>query len=213
MSSPVAGWEHEIVLDPKLEAADFRLDPPAGYAYEAIAKPTITEEEMVAFLGAAARFNDGVFPDSPFAAFDQAKFNAASRKADDCPDARRTGADRAPRQVPHARGLHSAAPAVRGGPHRARLLPLRRRRGHGSARPIGSSAGSRPRGRQNTGPCSRTSPSGTSIGRNSRSTWRSDAGESHVGNGGPLTLLIAALRVSLNMGKTCPHPRAGQQYG
>ena len=51
MSSPVAGWEHEIVLDPKLDAADFSLDPPAGYAYETIAKPTITEEEMVAFLG------------------------------------------------------------------------------------------------------------------------------------------------------------------
>ena len=37
---------------------------------------------MVAFLGAAARFNDGTFPDSPYAAFDSAKFNAASRKAD-----------------------------------------------------------------------------------------------------------------------------------
>ena len=81
MWRPVASWEHEIVLDPKLDAADFRLDPPAGYAYEAQAKPTITEEEMVAFLGAAARFNDGVFPDSPYAAFDQAKFNAAGLKA------------------------------------------------------------------------------------------------------------------------------------
>jgi len=83
MWRPVASWEHEIVLDPKLDAADFRLDPPAGYAYEAQAKPTITEEEMVAFLGAAARFNDGVFPDSPYSAFDQAKFNAASLKAKD----------------------------------------------------------------------------------------------------------------------------------
>ena len=81
MWRPVAYWEHEIVLDPKLDAADFRLDPPAGYAYEAQAKPTITEEEMVAFLGAATRFNGGVFPDSPYAAFDQAKFNAASMKA------------------------------------------------------------------------------------------------------------------------------------
>jgi hypothetical protein len=82
MWRPVAGWEHEIVLDPKLDAADFRLDPPAGYAYEAQARPTITEEEMVAFLEAAARFNGGVFPDSPYAAFDQAKFNAAGMKAD-----------------------------------------------------------------------------------------------------------------------------------
>jgi hypothetical protein len=78
--TPIAYWEHEIVLDPKLDAADFSLDPPAGYAYQTIAEPTITEEEMVAFLGAAARFNDGVFPDSPFAAFDGAKFNAASMK-------------------------------------------------------------------------------------------------------------------------------------
>src|SRR5262249_19716555 len=79
----VAGLEHEIKLDPKLEAADFRLDPPAGYTYQAQARPTITEEEMVAFLGAAARFNDGVFPDSPYAAFEQAKFNAAGQKAAD----------------------------------------------------------------------------------------------------------------------------------
>ncbi len=87
---PVAGLEHEIVLDPKLDAADFRLDPPAGYAYEAQAKPTITEEEMVSYLGAAARFNGGVFPDSPYAAFDQPKFNAASMK----PDNDRTPAER-----------------------------------------------------------------------------------------------------------------------
>jgi hypothetical protein len=77
---PLAYWEHEIVLDPKLDASDFSLDPPARYAFEAIAKPTITEPEMVEFLGAAARFNDGFFPDSPYAAFDQAKFNAASKK-------------------------------------------------------------------------------------------------------------------------------------
>ncbi|WP_143206507.1 hypothetical protein [Singulisphaera sp. GP187] len=79
-SFPVAYREHEMVLDPKLDAADFSLDPPAGYAYQALAKPTITEEEMIAYLGAAARFNDGLFPDSPYAAFDQAKFNAASLK-------------------------------------------------------------------------------------------------------------------------------------
>ena len=131
MWRPVACWEHEIVLDPKLDAADFRLDPPAGYAYEAQAKPTITEEEMVAFLGAAARFNDGVFPDSPYAAFDQAKFNAAGTEGQGRPDARRTGADRPPRQVSFPRGLPPAGPAVRGGPHRARLLPLCRRGGPG----------------------------------------------------------------------------------
>jgi hypothetical protein len=78
---PVAYWQHEIVLNPKLDATDFGLDPPAGYAYQATVKPTITEEEAVAFLGAAARFNNGLFPDSPYAAFDRAKFSAANKKA------------------------------------------------------------------------------------------------------------------------------------
>ncbi len=36
---------------------------------------------MVAFLGDAARFNDGVFRDSPCATFDRAKFNVVSRNA------------------------------------------------------------------------------------------------------------------------------------
>jgi hypothetical protein len=31
-------------------------------------------------LGAAARFNDGAFPDSPYSAFDSDKFNAACEK-------------------------------------------------------------------------------------------------------------------------------------
>lgn len=80
---PVASRDHEIVLDPKLDAADFRLDPPAGFAYQAQAKATITEEEMVAYLGAAARFSGGVFPDSPYTAFDRDRFNAASTRPDD----------------------------------------------------------------------------------------------------------------------------------
>ncbi|AMV37616.1 hypothetical protein [Planctomyces sp. SH-PL62] len=80
---------HEIVVDAKLDAADFSLDPPAGFAFQAIARPTVTEEEMVGFLGAAARFNGDVFPDSPFAAFDQTKFNTASLK----PAADRTAAE------------------------------------------------------------------------------------------------------------------------
>ncbi len=83
MWRPVAAWEHEIVLGPILDAADFSLDPPVGYAYQRQAKPTITEEEIVAFLGAAARFNGGVFPDSPFEVFDQVKFNEAAMKAKD----------------------------------------------------------------------------------------------------------------------------------
>ena len=113
MWQPVAGLEHEIVLDPKLDAADFRLDPPAGFAYEAQARPTITEEEMVAYLGAAARFSGGVFPDSPFAAFDQKTFNVAAMKAADAQTPAEKELIGAPRQVPHPRGLHSAGPAVR----------------------------------------------------------------------------------------------------
>ena len=78
--TPVAYWEHEIVLDAKLDATDFSLDPPAGYAFEAIARPITTEEEMVAFLGAAARYNDGVFPDSPLVLPDGTKFSATLKK-------------------------------------------------------------------------------------------------------------------------------------
>ena len=82
---------HEIVLNPKLDPTEFSLDPPAGYAFEKIAKPTVTEEEMVAYLGAAARFNDGAFPDSPYTAFDSDKFNAASERK----QADRTAAEQA----------------------------------------------------------------------------------------------------------------------
>ena len=78
---PAGYWVHEIALDPKLASTDFSLDPPTGFTYEIISRPTITEEEMLGFLGAAARFNDGIFPDSPFAAFNQAKFNVAAQKS------------------------------------------------------------------------------------------------------------------------------------
>ncbi|MFO0957891.1 MAG: hypothetical protein U0800_10595 [Isosphaeraceae bacterium] len=88
--TPLGYREHEIVLDPKLDDGDFRLDAPDGYALEKRAAPTVTETEMVAYLGAASRFNDGAFPDSPFEAFDTAKFNAASRK----PEAERTAVEK-----------------------------------------------------------------------------------------------------------------------
>ncbi|WP_165222035.1 hypothetical protein [Aquisphaera insulae] len=87
---PVGYWQREIVLDAKVPASDFSLTPPPGFAYKALARPTVTEEEMIAYLGAAAKFNDGTFPDSAQAAFDQAKFNAASRK----PEESRTPAER-----------------------------------------------------------------------------------------------------------------------
>ncbi len=74
--------EHEFVLDAKLDPALFSLDPPPGFQFEKQAPPTVTEDEMIAYLGAAARFNDNQFPDSPYSAFDSDKFNAASEKKD-----------------------------------------------------------------------------------------------------------------------------------
>src|SRR5262249_807457 len=59
----------------------FSLDPPPGYEVEMIAKPTVTEEEMISFLGIAARVNGGVFPDSPFEWFDPTKVQAIEEKA------------------------------------------------------------------------------------------------------------------------------------
>lgn len=77
---PVGRVTHEIVLNPKLDPSEFSLDPPTDFTFERQAKPTVTEEEMITYLGAAARFNDNQFPDSPYEAFDRDKFNAASNK-------------------------------------------------------------------------------------------------------------------------------------
>lgn len=77
---PAGALCHEIVLSPKLDASDFSLDAPAGYAFEKQAPATVTEDEMITYLGAAARFNDDQFPDSPYQAFDSDKFNASSEK-------------------------------------------------------------------------------------------------------------------------------------
>jgi len=79
---PVGRVTHEMVLNPSLDPSEFSLDPPADYAFEKMAKPTVTEDEMIAFLEAAARFNDNQFPDSPHDPFDRDKFNRASNKAE-----------------------------------------------------------------------------------------------------------------------------------
>jgi hypothetical protein len=88
---PVGSIYHEMIINPRLNPSDFTLDPPADYAFEKIARPTVTEEEMIAYLGAAARFNENQFPDSPYNAIDREKFNAASEK----PPAGRTEAEQA----------------------------------------------------------------------------------------------------------------------
>lgn len=81
--------EHEIVLDAKFDRSEFSLDPPPGYEVELIAKPTVTEEEMIAYLGVAARVNGGVFPDSPFEWFDPTKTQALEAR----PPADRTASE------------------------------------------------------------------------------------------------------------------------
>ena len=69
-----------MVLNAKVDPSDFSLDPPRQYAFEKLAKPTVSEDEMIAYLGAAAQFNDKQFSDSPYVAFDRDKFNCASAK-------------------------------------------------------------------------------------------------------------------------------------
>jgi hypothetical protein len=75
-SEPIASFTHEIELKPQLKVSDFSLDAPEGFTLEAIAKPTVTEEEMLSFLRAAVQFNGGLFPDSPAATYDSDKLNA-----------------------------------------------------------------------------------------------------------------------------------------
>lgn len=77
---PIAALQHEIELSPKLNPGDFSLDPPPGFTLEKIAPATVTEDEMIAYLRAAAGFNGSTFPDSPFLAYDRDKLNAAWEK-------------------------------------------------------------------------------------------------------------------------------------
>ena len=71
----------DITVDSKIDPSLFSLDEPEGYKLDRIAESTVTEADMLAFLGAAARFNDNTFPDSAFEPFDPDKFNAESKKS------------------------------------------------------------------------------------------------------------------------------------
>jgi hypothetical protein len=82
---PIGVLSHEVVVNPKLDASEFSLDPPANFAFEKIAAPTVTEDEMIAYLKAAARFNDNQFPDSPYNAYDSDKLNEVWEKAESDP--------------------------------------------------------------------------------------------------------------------------------
>ncbi|MFO1064013.1 MAG: hypothetical protein U0892_09135 [Pirellulales bacterium] len=80
-STALGYLEHQIVVDADTNADDFSLEAPVGYEVERLVSATVTEEEMTKYLGAAARFNQGTFPDSPFSPFDSEQFNAACQKA------------------------------------------------------------------------------------------------------------------------------------
>lgn len=72
---PLAALIHNIQLKPMIEASEFSLDAPKGYALETIAPPTVTEDEMLEYVRAAVAFNNNTFPDSLFNAFDSDKLN------------------------------------------------------------------------------------------------------------------------------------------
>lgn len=78
--TPIGVRTMDINLNSQLDKSLFSLDPPSGYKLENVAPPTVTEDEVLEYLAAAAEFNNGVFPDSIEQAFDSKKFNEASEK-------------------------------------------------------------------------------------------------------------------------------------
>lgn len=86
------GEYHDIVYNAKLDRSLFSLETPAGFSGNTVQRPTVTEQEMVEFLGALARFNGGKFPDD-FAGLGgmSMEFNKASLKeAKEWTDAEKT---------------------------------------------------------------------------------------------------------------------------
>lgn len=61
---PIAALYHKIEVDPDLTAADFSLDPTAGYSLEKLSAPTISEEDMLAYLRTVAEFQGGHLPEA-----------------------------------------------------------------------------------------------------------------------------------------------------
>lgn len=61
----VAHEQYDIVFNAKLDRSLFSLTPPKGYTVERKERPTVTEEEMIEYFGALARFNGEIFPDTP----------------------------------------------------------------------------------------------------------------------------------------------------
>ncbi len=77
---PLGGLWHNVNTTPKLSAADFSLDVPAGYEIERQVAATVSEEEMLEYLLHACEFNDGHFPDTPTEVFDRDRLNAEWEK-------------------------------------------------------------------------------------------------------------------------------------
>ena len=70
----------DIVFNAELSAELFSLKPPAGFTIvKELPRPTITEAELIEWLGVTARFNDGVFVDT-VRGVDHEKHNEAARK-------------------------------------------------------------------------------------------------------------------------------------
>lgn len=86
--TPIASLTHNFNLDPELKPEELSLNAPAGYTIENIATPTVTEEEMIAYLEAAVRFNGDEFPDSPDSLYDRDQLNLEWEK----PEAERSEA-------------------------------------------------------------------------------------------------------------------------
>ncbi len=75
----------DIVLDARLDPKLFDLTPPEGFEIVVQPpKPTVTEAEMIEWLGVTARFNNGTFFDTD-RGFDLERYNnevATKDKAD-----------------------------------------------------------------------------------------------------------------------------------
>ena len=69
-----------IVVDAKLDDDLFNMKVPEGFEVIVEApRPTVTEADLIDFLGACARFNDGVFPDT-YRGIETKEINKAEEK-------------------------------------------------------------------------------------------------------------------------------------
>lgn len=59
----VCSVQHDINFDAELDDSLFRLEPPEGYTVQEIARPQVTEKEMVDYLRVLAEYHNGTFPD------------------------------------------------------------------------------------------------------------------------------------------------------